>query len=118
LTESARDRYWRSTKLNGKPVPSLSRPAYFILRSEGARVGGIGGCNRFGGGYTLDAAASRIQFGDKVSTQMACLQGMDIEQGFHQALQSADNYSSIDDKLTFNKARLAPLARFEAIDLP
>lgn len=118
LTDPLLDRYWRLTELNGKPVPALPRPAYLILRSEGARAGGLGGCNTFGGGYTLDAAASRISLDQMVSTQMACAQGMDVEQAFHEALRNADNYSLNGDTLTLNKARMAPLARFEAVDLP
>jgi copper homeostasis protein (lipoprotein) len=118
LTDPLLDRYWRLTELNGKPVPELPRPAYIILRSEDARAGGLGGCNNFGGGYTLDAAASRIQFGHMVSTQMACTKEMDVEQAFHQVLQNADNYSLNGDTLTLNKARMAPLARFEVVDLP
>lgn len=118
LTDPLRDRYWRLTELNGKPVPVLPRPAYLIMRSEDARAGGLGGCNSFGGGYTLDAAASRIRFDQMVSTQMACAQGMDVEQALHKVLQDTDNYSLNGDTLTLNKARMAPLARFEAVDLP
>lgn len=118
LTDPLRDRYWRLTELNGKPVSALARPPYLILRSEDARAGGLGGCNSFGGGYTLDAAASRISFGQMVSTQMACAQGMDVEQAFHEVLRAADNYFLNGDTLALNKARMAPLARFEAVDLP
>jgi heat shock protein HslJ len=45
---------------------------------------------------------------------MAC-GDMAIENGFKDVLKNTDNYSlSGDSILTFNKARMAPLARFRA----
>ena len=40
---------------------------------------------------------------------------MDVENAFHEALRTADNYSLDGDRLTLNRARMAPLARFEAV---
>jgi len=46
---------------------------------------------------------------------MAC-PDMTIEQGFLKAINSADNYNLVDgQKLVLNRARMAPLARFEAV---
>jgi hypothetical protein len=39
---------------------------------------------------------------------------MEVEQTFQEALRNADNYSLAGDHLTLNRARMAPLARFEA----
>lgn len=117
LSEGITEKYWKLVELNGKPVPALDREPYLILKAEEGRVTGFGGCNGFGGSYTLDEAASRIRFGEIVSTTMACAKGMDVEQAFHQVLRSADNYSLNGDHLTLNRARMAPLARFEAVYL-
>lgn len=108
-------RHWKLVELNGRPVPALQREPYLILNTEGARVNGFGGCNGFSGSYEIDQATSRIRFGQIASTMMACPAGMDIENAFHEVLSSADNYSLSGDHLTLNRARMAPLARFEAV---
>lgn len=114
LGEGPAERYWKLVELNGQPVPAMKRQPYFILRSDGARVTGFGGCNNFTGSYTLDTAASRINFGAIAMTRMACPSGMDVEKTFGDVLGVADNYSLNGDTLTLNRARMAPLARFEA----
>jgi heat shock protein HslJ len=111
------ERYWKLVELNGRPLPKLERAPWLILRAEG-RVNGFGGCNTFTGAYTLDEAASRIAFSQVATTQMACISGEDVEQALHQVLGSVDNYALAGDTLTLNRARMAPLARFEATYLP
>jgi heat shock protein HslJ len=81
-------------------------------------MNGFGGCNRFIGSYKLDAAASRLSFGQIATTSMACISSMEVEQAFYEVLRNADNYSLAGDHLTLNRARMAPLARFEAVYLP
>lgn len=115
--DSVTDRYWKLVELNGRPVPKLAREPYFILRAAEGRVTGFGGCNNFTGAFKLDAAAARISFSQIASTQMACLSGMEVEQAFHEVLNTADNYSLAGFHLTLNRARMAPLARFEAVYL-
>jgi heat shock protein HslJ len=112
------ERYWRLDELNGKPLPKLGRQPWFILRDTDGRINGFGGCNSFTGSYKLDAATSRLAFGQIASTQMACISGTEIEQAFYEVLGMADNYSLTGDRLTLNRARMAPLARFEAVYLP
>jgi len=112
------ERYWRLVELNGKPLPKLDRQPWFILRETDKRMNGFGGCNSFTGSYKRDAVASRVSFGHIASTQMACISGMEIEQAFYEVLGMADNYSLTGDRLTLNRARMAPLARFEAVYLP
>jgi heat shock protein HslJ len=109
-------KYWKLVELNGKPVPSLEREPHMILKADG-KVNGFGGCNAFTGTYTLDAPASRISFGQIASTMMACMTGMDMEQAFHEVLRHADSYTLDGDRLALNRARMAPLARFEAVYL-
>lgn len=111
------EKYWKLVELNGQPVPVLEREPHFILKAEEGRVNGFGGCNGFTGSYTLDEAASRISFSQIASTMMACPSGMDVETAFHEVLRTADNYSLDGDRLTLNRARMAPLARFEAVYL-
>jgi heat shock protein HslJ len=117
LTDGITETYWKLVELKGRPVPPLKRAPYLILRTEDRRVTGFGGCNSFTGAYTLDEAASRIRFDQVASTMMACPSGMDVEQAFHEVLRSVDNYSLNGDRLGLNRARMAPLARFEAVYL-
>ena len=110
------EKYWKLVELNGKPVPPLEREPHMILKADG-HVNGFGGCNAFTGSYKLDASASRLSFGEIASTMMACADGMDVEQIFHKALRSADSYALNGDRLVLIRARMSPLARFEAVYL-
>jgi len=116
------NRYWKLVEINGHPVPALKEAPWFILRPEDERVNGFGGCNNFSGAFTLDESASRIRFSQIATTSMACIAGMEEEAALHEALRNADNYSLSDSTsgstLTLNRARMAPLARFEAVYLP
>jgi heat shock protein HslJ len=109
-------KYWKLTELMGKPVstPEHGRPAYFILEAVEHRVQGFAGCNTIMGTYTLESG-NRIRFSRVASTLMAC-PDMQTEQGFKKVLETADNYSLNGNQLTLNKARMAPLARFELVD--
>lgn len=111
------EKYWKLVELNGQPVAALKREPYFILKADGARVIGFGGCNALTGAYDLDERTARIRFTEVASTMMACMEGMDVEQSFHEVLRVVDNYSQDGDRLSLNRARMAPLARFEAVYL-
>lgn len=110
--------YWKLTELMGKPVDAASAPngreMHLKLVADSTRVTGWGGCNIFGGTYTLQADVSRIRFSKLFSTMMAC-DRLDLEKQFMDAIERADNYSVADGKLSLNRARMAPLARFEAV---
>ena len=49
-----------------------------------------------------------------ISTKMACPR-MEIEMEFLATLEKADNFNVTGDMLELNRARMAPLARFEAV---
>ncbi len=110
--------YWKLVELRGQPVPALPRAPWLLLETEDMRASGFGGCNGFGGTYTLDEAALRVRFGQMISTMKACPEGMDVERGLSDVLEQVDNYSLSDTHLSLNRARMAPLARFEAVPLP
>lgn len=118
IAEGVTGKYWKLVELRGQPVPALEREPHLILEAGDGRVKGFGGCNGFSGSYTLDEATSRISFKDIASTLMACQSGMETEHAFHEVLRTVDNYSLNGDHLTLNRARMAPLARFEAVYLP
>jgi len=111
-----RGRYWKLTELRGKPVstPEDGRPPYFILKMGEQRVQGFAGCNTFFATYVLEPG-NRIRFSGVASTLMAC-PDMHTEEEFKKILETVDNYSLNGNHLTLNKARMAPLAGFVAVD--
>jgi copper homeostasis protein (lipoprotein) len=106
---------WRLVELNGRVVPALDRAPYMILSADGTTVQGLGGCNGFSGDVELDEGNWRMSFGDIAATMMLCDRGSDVEREFFEVLDRADNYSLSGALLTLNRARMAPLARFEAV---
>lgn len=117
MSDTITEKYWKLVELRGQPVSGLEKEPHLILKTEGSRVTGFGGCNNFSGTYTLDEAKLRISFGQMVSTLKACASGMEVEREFNAVLGQVDNYSVNGDHLTLNRARMAPLARFEAVYL-
>ena len=103
------DKSWKLIELNGVAVEST---ANIIFKSDGT-VSGSFGCNNFNGVYTQQEG-NRIKFDKLVNTQMMCL-NMSVEDEFKRVLQIADNYNLTDTQLVLNRARMAPLARFEIV---
>ncbi|ESQ94253.1 META domain-containing protein [Asticcacaulis benevestitus] len=108
------EKYWKLVELNGHPVEPGPNDTYITLKRDGQRLIGSGGCNRLGGTYTL-GAMNWVRFSQIVSTEMACTQGMETETQFLDVLNNVDSYDVKGDRLVLNKARMAPLARFEAV---
>ena len=104
---------WRLVELLGKPVTVDERFAFIQLHAKEGRISGFGGCNSIGGAYELKAG-NRVRFTNLASTMMAC-PDMDSEQEFFNVLSMADNFACDGKTLALHKARMAPLARFEAV---
>jgi heat shock protein HslJ len=107
---------WRLMEMNSKAVPnpgSDGKDYFIILQNEENRINGFAGCNSFFGTYEMKAG-SRISFSKMGSTMMAC-PNMNIEQELFRILEMVDNYSFNGTTLQLNKARMAPLAKFELI---
>ncbi|MCF1716687.1 copper resistance protein NlpE N-terminal domain-containing protein [Flavihumibacter sp. RY-1] len=112
------EKYWKLVELNGKPVTKtddMRKEPHMILHTAGRRINATGGCNNMMGGYEI-LPDNRIRFTKMASTLMAC-PNMEVEDRFREVLEMADNYNLDGDKLVLNKARMAPLARFEAVYL-
>lgn len=118
-TESITEKYWKLVEINGDPVMpgSNALEPYIILKEENNRIVGTGGCNTFSGVYELGQMGN-IRFSKMISTQKACLD-MTIEKSLFKVLETTDNYTLSPDgnTLSLNKARMAPLARFEVVYL-
>lgn len=114
------EKYWKLIELNGQPLTWTNehhREPFIILHAADNRVNGNGGCNGFFGSYEK-GEMTQISFSKMGATQMACLD-MTIEQQLFTALETTDNYTISEDGkyLSLNRARMAPLARFEVVYL-
>ncbi len=118
LDNPLQEKYWKLTELFGNPVTTAAaqREAHIIFKTFETRFYGNGGCNAFSGGYEL-LEHGRIRLLPAIATQMACSSGMDTETRLHEVLQQADTYIVSGDTLVLTKARMAPMARFEAVYL-
>lgn len=105
---------WKLVELNGKPVTHNANKEMFIQLNKDNRYAAFAGCNQMTGGFELNEDALRIKFTKGASTLMAC-PDMTTEQEFAETLEKVDNYSINGNNLSLNRARMAPLARFEAI---
>jgi heat shock protein HslJ len=110
------NRYWKLAELMGADVayPEGMNEAY-ISFSEDGKVYGNSSCNSFYGTYSLPEG-NRIQFSQMIATRKLCLNDMEIETKLLQVLNTADNYNLAEDDLILNRARMAPLARFKAVE--
>lgn len=113
--ESIEGKHWRLIELRGRPA-ATDHDALLLLDAKGSIVSGNASCNAFTGSYAIKAG-QRIRFGQNIaSTKMAC-PDMSTELAFFEVLRLVDNYSLSDSgELSLNKARMAPLARFEPVE--
>lgn len=118
MRATIKEKYWKLVNLNGKEVPleQNHKDIYFILKEKDSTVIGFGGCNSFSCKYRLDEETYRLTFSQMRSGLRAC-DRMEIEDQLFKVLSEADNYTVRADTLQLNKARMAPLARFEAVYL-
>jgi heat shock protein HslJ len=109
------DRRWKLVELAGKPVtyPENHASEAFISFKQDGTVNGNFSCNTFNGTYTLQEG-NRIRFSKMAATQKMCLD-MTVETDFAKVLETTDSYNMDGDNLILNRARMAPLARFEAV---
>ncbi|WP_055443922.1 copper resistance protein NlpE N-terminal domain-containing protein [Lacinutrix himadriensis] len=103
---------WKLTNLLGKDVSSKN--AFITFSTEDNKVYGNGSCNNFNGAFTLKEG-NRIVLSKIASTMMSC-EDMSTETPFLSILEKVDNYSLNANKMTLNKAKMAPLAVFEAVE--
>ncbi|MDX8567109.1 META domain-containing protein [Elizabethkingia sp. HX XZB] len=110
---------WKLVELFGKPVADQVNGKEAILKLSQQDKNYVyqasGGCNGIRGTFTT-SAASVIHFSPGASTRMAC-PDMSVETGINKVLETVDNYSVNKEGniLSLNKARMAPLAKFQAV---
>jgi copper homeostasis protein (lipoprotein) len=106
-------KYWKLVELYGQPIESKNAKSPFLILSENEnRAYGNAGCNSFSGTYALEEG-NRISITKIATTLMAC-EDMAIEEQFKSVLEMTDNYYVSANQLHLHKAKMAPLAKFEA----
>jgi len=109
--------YWRLVEISGQPATlgAGARELHMVLTSEGSRVHGFSGCNRFTGSYELTDSQLRLK--PLAATRMACMEGMEQEQRFLQSLTSVMRFTNSGDDLALYSGDERLLLRFEAVAL-
>jgi len=108
--------YWRLTELLGKPVEQEhegKKAPSLAFEKAGNRINGFGGCNSFSGEFEF-TTGNRLRFSKIAVTQMAC-PDMTVEAEFLKVLETADNCYLDGQVLVLHRARMAPLARLQAV---
>jgi len=117
-TETITGKYWKLIELQGQAIAegTSRKEPYIRLNAEENRIEANGGCNGMGGTYEL-SDPNRIKFSQLIGTMMAC-DNMEVENGLKRVLESADSYhlSASADTLQLFRARMAPLAKFVAVE--
>jgi len=108
---------WILKELNGVPIVDTSTAAdkkliFLEFKDTAKTINGFGGCNGYGRNYELKEG-NHILFSQVISTMMAC-DKMETENQLFKVYETADNYFCDGKKLQLNKAKMAPLAVFEA----
>lgn len=105
---------WKLVELRGSAVDT-SVNAFFTLDAAESHASGNTSCNSFSGGYAIKTG-QRINFARNMAVTMRACMDMNVEAEFLEVLKTADNYSLGNGTLSLNKARMAPLARFEQVE--
>jgi putative lipoprotein len=90
---------WELNRVGDRVVtPGPGRAAPFIrLNSADKRATGSGGCNQFTGTYTLEG--DWLNLGQMAATMMACMQGMEDESAFFDALKNVNAWRMAGQQL-------------------
>ena len=111
------EKYWKLKTLEGKQVSmakNQEREIFITLKKEDNTVTGFAGCNILSGSYTLEDG-NRIRFVNMAVSMRACPDVNINESEFLEVFELADNYTIVNDVLSLNIGRRAPLAVFEAV---
>lgn len=112
-TATLENTYWKLVSLGGVAITAdAQREPHFILHPADHRISGSGGCNRITGGYSI--SGDRLEFSGVARTMMACTEGMEHEQPFHDALLACARWKIEGERLMLSNEAGAALATFES----
>jgi heat shock protein HslJ len=103
---------WRLIEMNGKKLvlPKGVKNPFIALYTEGNRMRGFSGCNRFNGTYLVKGEV--FLFNKLFVRRMACVGGMEIEDEFYRILSATDSYRITDNILELLDTHNKVIARF------
>ena len=105
--------YWKLMSLGEvKVLADAQREPHFILHPAEHRLSGSAGCNRITGGYSL--SGDRLTFTGVARTMMACPEGMQYEQAFHETLINSKQWMIEGERLMLSDETGTVLATFES----
>lgn len=108
------DTKWKLVKLMGQDISNSE--AFISFKTDKNTVFGNSGCNTFNGTFTI-ANQFQLTLSEMATTMKSCPEkDMTIEQNFLDVLNTTDNFSLNGNTMTLNKAKMAPLAVFEAVE--
>jgi putative lipoprotein len=112
--ETLLDTAWQLTSLNGD---ALIEGSDITLRFGEDTIEGNGGCNTYGGSYTV--SEDSLSLSDLYWTEMACMEPegvMDQEQAYFAALNAAVSYQVDNDRLEIYDEAGTPTLVFAATE--
>lgn len=107
-----KDTKWKLVEIMGKKLTDTE--AFISFATQNNKVFGNNSCNVFNGSYEIKNG-NQITLSQIATTMRACMNET-VQTPFMDVLKKVDNYSLNGNILTLNKARMAPLAVFEAIE--
>lgn len=111
---SVENTYWKLRTLHGVVVTPVepTRQAWLMLDPAGHRASGFAGCNHLTGDYTLEG--DRLSFSHMATTLQMCLQGMEQEQAFLDALSAVARWRASRKRLALLDQDGSAIATFDA----
>jgi putative lipoprotein len=109
--------YWKPVKLNNQAVAlgAGKKELNMILVSEENRVRGFSGCNQFSGHFNRDG--DQLVFKPIMSTMKACMNSMEQERRFLDALEQTTRFGINGETLSLYDSENKLLLQFKAVYL-
>lgn len=104
---------WKLIELNSKEINENPENYFIFFSSKNKEINAQAGCNILNMSYSINNPFS-MKINKVSSTKMFCPNS--IEDEFINALRTCDNYTTDGKFLSLNKARMAPLVRFERVN--
>ena len=106
--------HWRLVELAGRAVTKTptGREPYLMLLEEEQQAVATGGCNQLSGRYETSGTA--LAFSQLISTEKACVDGMDRDQALSTALGATAAFRIDGSRLEIMDAPGSVLASFDA----
>ena len=101
---------WTLVALRGASIAGTPHAPSLLLQADQMRASGSSGCNRWSGPYTL--AGTHLAFGPAAGTRMACMQGMEQEQAFLDAMTAVASWRVDGARLELRDAQGETILQF------